>query len=54
MSNFHHPSLKTRKMSGLEKYEARIDYHNRFTYTIENEFIVIQSIGPHDEGLGKK
>jgi len=41
-----HPSLHARKMSGnVNKYEARIDYHYRFTYL---------AAGPHDTGLGKK
>ncbi|MGI8419723.1 MAG: hypothetical protein ACR2LN_03700 [Candidatus Levyibacteriota bacterium] len=35
-------------------FEARIDYHYRFTFSISAEEIIILSIGPHDEGLGKK
>ena len=41
-------------MRGEDKFEARIDYHYRFTYKIESEDIWILSVGPHDEGLGKK
>lgn len=52
--DFRHHSLRTRKMMGEEKYEARIDYHYRFTYRVEEKKIVIFSVGPHDEGLGKK
>lgn len=52
-SDYRHPSLRSRKMAGEEKYEARIDYHNRFTFLIiDNETIL--SLGPHDTGLGKK
>lgn len=53
--NFFYPSLRIKKMRGYtNRWEARIDYHYRFTlYKEENELILI-SIGPHDEGLGKK
>lgn len=50
----YHPSLRSRKMSGENKFEARIDYHYRFTYLVGHDEIFILSIGPHDEGLGKK
>ena len=49
-----HPSLRARKMSGLDVYEARIDYHYRFVYQTSREKIEIIALGPHDEGLGKK
>lgn len=52
--DYRHPSLRTRKMSGENHFEARIDLHNRFTYLIEEEDVYILTIGPHDEGLGKK
>ncbi|OGG17673.1 hypothetical protein A2721_03145 [Candidatus Gottesmanbacteria bacterium RIFCSPHIGHO2_01_FULL_47_48] len=52
--NPRHPSLRSRKMTGENKYEARIDYHNRFTYLVEGDEIIILTVGPHDEGLGKK
>lgn len=54
LDNYHHPSLHARKMSGLACFEARIDKHNRFTFEIIENVIYILSIGPHDEGLGKK
>lgn len=54
LENSRHPSLKTRKMGGSEDYEARLDKHNRFVYGIVGEEIRFYSIGPHDEGLGKK
>ena len=47
-------SLKFKKMSGKNTYEGRIDYQYRFVGEfIKNNFYVL-SIGPHDEGLGKK
>ncbi len=48
------PQLYSKKMAGIPRLEARIDYHYRFTFTIEGNYIWILSIGPHDEGLGKK
>lgn len=50
-----HPSLHARKMTGdANKYEARIDYHYRFTYDVFDDTITILAVGPHDTGLGKK
>ena len=54
LENPRHPSLKARKMSGTEDYEARLDKHNRFIYTVVHDEIWFYAIGPHDEGLGKK
>lgn len=52
--NYRHPSLRTRKMGGENHFEGRVDLHYRFTFIIEEENIYILTIGPHDEGLGKK
>lgn len=49
-----HPSLRTKRMSGTSMYEARIDYHYRFTFIIREDEIFIISIGMHDIGLGEK
>jgi mRNA-degrading endonuclease RelE of RelBE toxin-antitoxin system len=54
LQNQKHPSLRSRKMSGSDKYEARIDRKNRLTYLSQKGEILIITIGPHDEGLGKK
>ncbi len=54
LNNRRHPSLRTKKMTGGDCFEGRIDYHYRFTFIISAETIFILSIGPHDEGLGKK
>lgn len=53
LQDYQHPSLHSRKMS-LETYEARLDYHYRFTYEPSGKEIFLLAIGPHDEGLGKK
>lgn len=54
LEDYYHPSLKTKKMQGQERFEARIDKHYRFTFTVIEDYLSILSIGPHDEGLGKK
>lgn len=43
-----------KKMSGKDIFEARIDVHYRFTFSIKEHTIIILSVGMHDEGLGKK
>ena len=54
LDNPRHPSLRARKMSGEDKFEARIDRQYRFTFYLEGDSAVILSVGPHDTGLGKK
>lgn len=54
IADYRHPSLRTGKMGGENKFEARIDLHYRFTFLIEGENIYILTIGMHDKGLGKK
>lgn len=55
IEDVRHPSLHARKMSGgVNKYEARMDYHYRFTYEMSDDTIIILAVGPHDTGLGKK
>lgn len=54
LADFRHPSLRSKKMGGSEVYEARVDYHYRFVYQIIENEIWFVSVGPYDEGLGKK
>ena len=54
LTNYRHPSLRSRKMGKGDVFEARIDRHYRFTFQILEEEIYILTVGPHDEGLGKK
>jgi mRNA-degrading endonuclease RelE of RelBE toxin-antitoxin system len=49
-----HPALNSRRMSGTPYFEARIDYHYRFIYSVVEDVISVVAIGQHDEGLGKK
>jgi len=50
----HHPSLNSKKMIGTYPFEARIDYHYRFTYEVSADTICVRALGQHDDGLGKK
>lgn len=54
ITNYRYPSLRARKMSGRDSFEARIDLQYRFTFEIKSDTIYILTVGPHDEGLGKK
>ncbi|OGG13728.1 hypothetical protein A2875_04075 [Candidatus Gottesmanbacteria bacterium RIFCSPHIGHO2_01_FULL_46_14] len=53
--DFFYPSLYTKKMSGIpNEWEIRIDRHYRASFRKEGDEITIDSLGPHDTGLGKK
>lgn len=54
LDDYHHASLRTRKMGGTDIFEARLDRQNRFTFTIAKDNVIVLSMGPHDQGLGKK
>ena len=55
LKNPKYPSLHIKKMKTTEEiWEARIDYHYRFTFIIIDDVYTIISIGLHDKGLGKK
>jgi len=50
--DLRHPSLRVKKMRRhRDIYEARVDYHHRFTFNLEGEMIVLRTIGHHDEVL---
>lgn len=53
-TDYRHPSLRSRKMSGSLYFEARIDYQYRFIFEVIEETITIVAVGPHDVGLGKR
>lgn len=47
--NYRHPSLKTKKMEGLENIrEGRITISYRFTFKIENNICILRRVGTHD------
>ena len=54
ISNPNHPGFYSRKMGGVNHFEARLTEHYRFTYAVIESEIWLLTIGPHDEGLGKK
>jgi len=54
MKNMYHPSLRVKRMEGQDAWEARIDFKYRFTFSKTPDQILILTLGPHDEGLGKK
>lgn len=54
LDNPKHPSLRSKKMSGEDRFEARLDRQYRFTYHLTGEDVVILTVGSHDTGLGKK
>lgn len=43
-----HPGLNTKKMRGTDIWEARVDKHNRMTFHLVNDIIVLRKVGPHD------
>ena len=54
IKNTRHPSLHVKKIQGHPNiWEARIDYHYRFTFNWKADFIILRTIGAHDEVLKK-
>jgi mRNA interferase RelE/StbE len=50
--NIYHPSLRTKKMKGIEGiWEARVDYHHRLTFEIAEDTIFLRVVGNHDAVL---
>lgn len=54
IKDYHHSSLHSRKMAGLNRFEARIDRRYRFTFTIVEKEIWLLSIGPPRSRIRKK
>ncbi len=53
-SNLKHPSLRVKKMQGIDAYEARVDIHYRLTFGMVADVLELYTVGMHDTGLGKK
>jgi mRNA-degrading endonuclease RelE of RelBE toxin-antitoxin system len=50
--DFYHPSLHTKKMIGQKDiWEARVDYHYRFTFTFDHDTIILRVVGNHEDAL---
>ena len=46
--DMRHPSLHAKKMAGKSDiWEARVDYHYRFTFQIRSGIIVLRAVGTH-------
>ena len=55
LKDLRYPSLRVKKLRGTtDVWEARVTKFYRFLFGITNNTILLISIGPHDEGLGKK
>lgn len=54
LKDFFYPSLRTKRMGGLHKWEARVNGSYRFTFDKDNDTLILRTVGPHDQGLGKK
>lgn len=53
--DFGHPSLRVKKMSGFDNvWEARVSRGYRMRFSLLKDKILMITVGPHDEGLGKK
>lgn len=52
--NISHPSLRTKRMQGFDRWEARVDKSYRLTFEKTEGMIILRTVGPHDEALGKK
>lgn len=46
--DIRHPGLRAKKVTGApDIWEARIDIHNRLTFQIDDETIVLRRVGTH-------
>lgn len=55
ITDIGYPSLHVKKMKEeTNVWEARIDRFYRMTLWWEKDSVTLRTIGPHDEGLGKK
>lgn len=53
--DFSHPSLRIKKMSRFDNvWEARVSKGYRMRFSPFRDKILMITVGPHDEGLGKK
>ena len=55
VKDFFHPSLYTKKKSGfVDWWEFRVSKGYRMAGKKVNDSLILHTVGPHDEGLGKK
>ena len=50
LEDMRHPSLHTKKIKGrIGIWEARVDFHYRFTFEIIEDSLFLRVVGNHDE-----
>lgn len=55
LQDLFYPSLYTKKMEGrTNTWEVRVDRSYRMTFEKDQDTLILRTVGPHDEGLGKK
>lgn len=54
LTDLYHPGSNAKRMSGTDKWEARIGRSFRITFEKKENNLYFKTLGPHDEGLGKK
>ena len=53
-TNMSHPGLGAKRMGNSEVWEFRVDLHYRMRGREMEGKMVLEVVGMHDEGLGKK
>ena len=54
VTDMRHPGLRVKKIQGTGGiWEARVSASLRITFEIRDDLIILRSIGPHDETLGR-
>ena len=48
VSDLKYPSLRVKKMQGVDAYEARVDIHYRLTFGIVADVLELYTVGMHD------
>lgn len=49
LADLRHPSLGVRKMiNQRDIYEARVDIHNRMTFEMRGDTIILRRVGTHE------
>ena len=48
LEDFHHPSLRLKKLKGTDKFEIRISKGYRLTLRFDKEHMELRRVGTHD------
>jgi hypothetical protein len=53
-ADFRHPGLRAKRVKGTRDiYEARVDFGYRMTHQRQGDWLIVSSIGAHDDALDK-